>query len=51
MDAHDESDAKQEAFEKNLPVFQKELSNVYMDNLVWMKALKKDSIHKMIMAI
>ena len=46
----DESEAKQKAFEKILPVFQKELGDVYMDNLAWMKALKKDPIHKKIMA-
>ena len=28
----------------------KELADVYMDNMPWMKALKKDSIHKKIMA-
>ena len=50
MGGHDESEAKQEAFEKILPVFQKELSNVYMNNLAWMKALRKDPIHKKIMA-
>ena len=50
MEGHHESKAKQEAFEKILPVFQKELSDVYMDNLAWMKALKKDPIHKKIMA-
>ena len=50
MEGHDEREAKQEAFEKILPVFQKELSNVYMDNLAWMKALKKDPIHIKIMA-
>ena len=50
MEGHDESEAKQEAFEKILPVFQKELGDVYMDNLTWMKALKKDPIHKKIMA-
>ena len=50
MEGHDESKAKEEAFEKNLPVFQKELGDVYMDNLAWMKALKKDPIHKKIMA-
>ena len=47
MEGHDESEAKQE---KILPVFQKELSDVYMDNLAWMEALKKDLIHKKIMA-
>ena len=51
MEGHDESEAKQEAFEKTLFVFQKELCDVYMDNLAWMKALKKDPIHKKIMAI
>ena len=50
MEGHDESEAKQEAFEKILPVFQKELGDFYMDNLAWMKALRKDPIHKKIMA-
>ena len=50
MEGHNESEAKQEAFEKILPVFQKELGDVYMDNLAWIKALKKDPIHKKIMA-
>ena len=50
MEGHDESEAKQEAFEKILPVFQQELGDVYMDNLAWTKTLKKDSIHKKIMA-
>ena len=42
MEGHDESEAMQEAFEKILPAWQKELRDVYMDNLTWMKALKKD---------
>ena len=50
MEGHDESEAKQEAFAQILPVFHKELGDVYMDNLAWMKALKKDPIHKNIMA-
>ena len=50
VENHDESEAKQEASAQILPVFQKELGNVYMDNLAWMKALKKDPIHKKIMA-
>ena len=33
MEGHDESEAKEEAFAQILPVFQKELGNVYMDNL------------------
>ena len=45
MKGDDESEAKQEAFEKILPVFQKELADVYMDNLALMKALKKDPTH------
>ena len=50
MEGRDESEAKQEAFEKILPVFQKKLGDFYMDNLAWMKALKKEPIHKKIMA-
>ena len=50
MEGDDESEAKQEAFEKILPVFQKELGDVYMDDLALMKALKKDPIQKKIMA-
>ena len=42
--------AKEEAFAQILTVFQKELGDVYMDNLAWMKALKKDPIHEKIMA-
>ena len=49
MEGHDKSEAKQEAFAQILPVFQKELADVYMNNLTWMKALKKDPIHKKIM--
>ena len=50
MEGHDESEAKEEDFEKILPVFQKKLADVYMNNLAWMKALRKDPIHKKIMA-
>ena len=50
MEGHDESEAKEEAFAQILPVFQKELSDIYMNNLAWMKAFKKDPIHKKIMA-
>ena len=46
MEGHDESEAMQEAFERILPAWQKELGDVYMDNLAWMKALKNYSIHK-----
>ena len=50
MEGHDESKAKEGAFAQILPIFQKELGDVYMDNLASMKALKKDPIHKKIMA-
>ena len=50
MEGHEESKAKEEAFAQILPVFQKKLGDVYMDNLAWMKALKKDPTHKKIMA-
>ena len=50
MEDHDESEAKQEAFAQIRPVFQKEWADVYMNNLAWMKALRKDPIHKKIMA-
>ena len=50
MEGHDESEAKQEAFAQILHVFQKELGDAYMNNLAWMKALRKDPIHKKIMA-
>ena len=50
MEGHDKSEAKQEAFAQILSVFQKEL--VYMNNRAWMKAyaLKRNPIHKKIMA-
>ena len=37
MEGHDESEAKQEAFALIVPLFQKELADVYMDNLAWRK--------------
>ena len=43
MECHDGNEAKQDAFEKFSLVFQKELSDLYMNNLVWMKAFKKRS--------
>ena len=46
MESHDESKAKEEAFAQILSVFQKKLGDVYMNNLAWMKALKKDPITK-----
>ena len=50
MEDDDENETKQEAYEIILSVFQKKLGGVYMDNLAWMKALKKYPIHKKIMA-
>ena len=50
LEGHDERKAKEEAFAQILPVFQKELGDVYMDNLAWMKALKKDLIYKKVIA-
>ena len=50
MEGHDESKGKEEAFAQILHVFQKKFGDVYMDNLGWMKALKKDPIHKKIMS-
>ena len=49
MKGHDKSEAKEEDFAQILPVFQKELADVYMNNLAWMKALREDPIHKKIM--
>ena len=48
MECHDECETMQEAFERILPAWQKELDDVYVDNLTWMKALKNDPIHKKI---
>ena len=50
MEGHDESEVKKEAFAQVLPAFQKELADVYMNNLAWMTALRKDPIHEKIMA-
>ena len=50
MEGHNESEAKEEALEQILHVFQKELGDVYTDNLAWMRTLKKDPLHKKIMA-
>ena len=50
MEGHDESKAKEEAFAQILPAFQMGLGDVNMDNLAWMKTLKKDPTHKKIMA-
>ena len=40
MEGQEEGVAKHEAFEEILPALQKEFTDVYVDNLQWMKALK-----------
>ena len=45
----DEQSAKDKAYSNILPKLQKELGNIYMERLVWMKQLKKDPVHKKIM--
>ena len=44
----DEQSAKDKAFSNMLPKLQKELENIYMERLVWMRQLKKDPVHKKI---
>ena len=45
----DEQSAKDKAFSNMPPKLQKELENIYMERLVWMRQLKKDPVHKKIM--
>jgi hypothetical protein len=45
----DKQSAKDKAFSNMLPKLQKELENIYMERLVWMRQLKKDPVHKKIM--
>ena len=45
----DEQSAKDRAFSNMLPKLQKELENIYMERLVWMRQLKKEPVHKKIM--
>ena len=45
----DEQSAKDKAFSNMLPKLQKELENIYIQRLVWMRQLKKDPVHKKIM--
>ena len=45
----DEQSAKDKAYSNILPKLQKELENIYMERLLWMKQLKKDPVHKKIM--
>ena len=41
----DEQSAKDKAYSNILPKLQKELENIYMERLVWMKQLKKDPVY------
>jgi hypothetical protein len=45
----DEESAKDKAYTNLLPKLQKELENIYMERLEWMRQLKKDPVHKKIM--
>ena len=45
----DEQSAKDKAYSNILPKLQKELENIYVERLVWMRQLKKDPVHKKIM--
>ena len=45
----DEQSSKDKANSNILPKLQKELENIYMERLSWMRQLKKDPIHKKIM--
>ena len=41
----DEQSNKDKAYSNILPKFQKELENIYMEHLVWMRQLKKDPVY------
>ena len=45
----DEQSAKDKAYSNILPKLQKELENIYMERLLWMRQLMKDPVHKKIM--
>ena len=45
----DEQSAKDKAYSNILSKLQKELENISMERLLWMKQLKKDPVHKKIM--
>ena len=49
MNVQNKKIARQKAFEKTLPDFQKEFADVCMHNIRWLKALKKDPVHRKIM--
>ena len=45
----DKQSAGEKAYSSILPKLQKELENIYMERLWWMKQLKNDPVHKKIM--
>ena len=45
----DKQSAEEKAYASILPKLQKELENIYMECLMWMKQLKNDPVHKKIM--
>ena len=45
----DEQSTKDKAYSNILSKLRKELENIYMERLLWMKQLKKDPVHKKIM--
>ena len=47
----DKQSAGEKAYSSILPKPQKELENIYMEHLLWMKQLKNDPVHKKIMQI
>ena len=44
-----EHEAKDKAYRQILPVLQKEARQVYLQNLQWIRQLRKDPIHKQVM--
>ena len=44
-----ENEAKNKAFRQILPAVQKEARKVYLENLQWIRQLRKDPIHKKVM--
>ena len=45
----DKQSAGEKAYSGILPKLQKELEDIYMERLMWMKQLKNDPVHKKIM--
>jgi hypothetical protein len=45
----DKQSVKGKAYSNILPELPKQLENIYMEHLVWMRQLKKDPVHKKIM--